>query len=181
MAGIEIRVGSVLTSWNFYYSLPLDSQIWYEIWKLACDSVSWNQCYLCQQTWTSLHRVLPKTADQRSSHCWSYYHAKNCHLPCDIVPRFIHKWHENKAPVHEMQIKNGRTKMHIPESSEESEIYLTRKENLTLDYYINELSCLSFYTCIFAIYSYWYFEERNRVLYIWSCSLDVFTLTSTFN
>lgn len=44
--------------------------------KLACDSFSWNQCYICQQTGTSVHRVLPKTAGHGPCHCWSYNHGE---------------------------------------------------------------------------------------------------------
>lgn len=44
--------------------------------KLACDTVSWSQCYLCQQTGTSLHRVLPKTAGHGPCNCWSYNHGE---------------------------------------------------------------------------------------------------------
>lgn len=61
--------------------------------KLACDSFSGNQCYICQQTGTSVHRVLPKTAGHGPCHCWSYNHGEYIikkRNTCIYVNRFWH-------------------------------------------------------------------------------------------
>lgn len=76
---IHIKYPYVTTSfWHLSiekYKLNVDMCVLHSR-KLACDSFSWNQCYICQQTGTSVHRVLPKTAGHGPCHCWSYNHGE---------------------------------------------------------------------------------------------------------